>query len=189
MPGHRPQHGFVIGYHSLAPAPPRQDRAAVQRLFRVRHHEALVKNHLLAQPMTHGTSARGCVERKMFRRQGLVAFACGRTEHAVGVKGFCPRGGVGGRGSRVEGWACLCAFDSRLPALDLMERQHYAFPPTQRRLHRIAQPHPHLVVNHEPVHDGFNCVRCLRVELDARVRVAQFDECAVRARPHKSLAR
>jgi hypothetical protein len=54
---HRPQHRLVVNDHPLAAAPPRQHRALLQRFVRSGTTSAVVKNHLLAQPMTHRTRA------------------------------------------------------------------------------------------------------------------------------------
>ncbi len=47
----------------------------------------------------------------------------------------------------------------------LMQREHHAFAPAQRGLDGIAEPDADFVVNHEPVHDGFDVVKFLFVEL------------------------
>ena len=69
-----------------------------------------------------------------------------------------------------------------------MQREHHAFAPAQRGLDRIAEPHADFVVNHQPVHDGFDGVKFLLVEFDARGRLAELDQFAIHAGADEAFA-
>ena len=51
------QQALVIDDHPLAAPPPRQNRPLLKGLLRIRHHQALVEDQLLAQPMANRACA------------------------------------------------------------------------------------------------------------------------------------
>ena len=59
---HTAEEAFVIAHHALAASPPGQNCALFERLVRVGHHQALVEDQLLTQPMAHRARARRGIE-------------------------------------------------------------------------------------------------------------------------------
>ena len=62
------QEALVIDHHALAAPPPRQNRPLLKRFLRVRHHEPLVEDQLLAQPMADRTRAGRRIEGEVLGR-------------------------------------------------------------------------------------------------------------------------
>ena len=98
MLGHAAQQALVIDHHALAAPPPGQNRALLEGLLRVGHHQALVEDQLLTQPVADRARADGSIEGEVFGRQRLVALARRGAEVAVGVERFDPRGGLRAEG-------------------------------------------------------------------------------------------
>ena len=145
------QQALVVNNHPLAAAPPRQDSAAVERPLGVRHHERLVEDHLLTQPMTDRTRTARRVEGKMFRCQRLEALARAGTVVAVRVQNLSPIRGRGGFGR-------------------LMQHEQTTIAPLQRRLNRVAETDANFVIDDQPIHNHVDAVLRLRIKLHAGVR-------------------
>ncbi len=91
---HTPQEALVINDHALAAPPPRQNGALFERLLRVGHHQVLVEDELLAQPVADRARASRGIEGEMLGRERLVALARRRAEVAIGMKRLDPIGGL-----------------------------------------------------------------------------------------------
>ena len=105
----------------------------------------------------------------MFRRQRVKTLPRRRAIHAIRVQPLIPNR----RLVRVR---------------QLLQHQHATLPPLQRRLHRIPEPHAHLVIDHHAVHYHIHAMLLLRLEFHARCP-AQLHQLPVNPRPHESLAR
>ena len=164
---HCAQHAFVISDHSLAAAPPRQNRPLVERFFRVGHDQSCVENHLLAEAVADRTGAERRVERKMFWSEPIKALARGRAVKPIGIQGLVP-------GLRHKAWR-------------LMQQKQPAFSPFERGFHGIAQPNADLVVDHQPIHHHFDDMLSFRIELHPDVG-GQFQQASIHASADKPFA-
>ena len=159
-------HRLVVGLHPLRSAPPRHDCAFRYRFRRIGDHQLRIDHHLRSEPVTGRAGAKVAVKRKMFRRQ------LGQREVAVRVPVISRKADRLPTGLRFSVRRSLC----------FLPQNHQPIPaPLQRRLHRIRQPRPNSLPEHEPIHHRLDRVPSGLFQPD-RFRLSQFKNLAIH--PH-----
>ena len=167
MPSQIFQQPVVVSNHSRAALRPRQDDALLDRLFGVAEHQSLVEHRPLTQPRASRAGAVRRVEREMFRRHRVVAFA----------------GGLAGQPIRQLALAPLRS----IKVGRLVQRDYFTLTPLKTGFNRVSQAAARLIADNEPINHDLDRVRFLRIEFEAGVCL-ELRQLTVDARADKSLA-